>query len=86
LNDGRNANGLFVLELKVAPVSFGVPESEHSQSKSNKSTQLKNLMSMSSALQGFRGALEDGRCIDILNALKYAIGLYENDSNKIRFI
>jgi hypothetical protein len=33
LNDGRKMNGLRVQELKVALVSFGIPESEHAQTK-----------------------------------------------------
>ena len=65
LNDGRNVNGLCVLELKAALESFGVPASEHAQNKAVKLSQLKNAMSKFRASQGFRGALEDGRlCLD----------------------
>jgi len=67
LGDGRKVNGLRVQELKAALVSAGVPESEHTQSKADKLTQLNDVMPKPRALQGSFGALEDGRPIGSLS-------------------
>ena len=65
--DGKNVNGFRVQELKAALISFGVPESEHAQTKAVKLFQLKSVLSSTRASQGSFGALEDGRLIDSLS-------------------
>ena len=67
LLDGRNVNGFRVQGLKAALISFGVPESEHTQTKAAKFSQLKFVLSSTRASQGPFGALEDGRLIDSLS-------------------
>jgi hypothetical protein len=42
LNDGWKVNGLRVQEIRKALVSFGVPETEHAQSKADKLFKLKH--------------------------------------------
>jgi hypothetical protein len=64
LKDERKVNGLRVQELKAALISFGLPESEHAQTKAAKLPQLKRVLSSTRASQGTFGALEDGRLID----------------------
>ena len=60
LLDGKNVNGFRVQELKAALISFGVPESDHAQTKAVKLFQLKSVLSSTRASQGPFGALEDG--------------------------
>ena len=67
LLDGKNVNGFRVQKLKAALISFGVPESEHAQTKAAKLFQLKSVLSSTRASQGSFGALEDGRLIDSLS-------------------
>jgi hypothetical protein len=83
LDDGRNVKGFRVLELKAAFESFGVPASENAQRKAYKLSQLQNAMSKFRASQGSRGAFEDGRMIDSLNAmdLKTTIAAHGGDPN-----
>jgi hypothetical protein len=60
LLDGNKVNWFRVQELKAALISFGVPESDHAQTKAAKLTQLKFVLSSTRASQGPFGALEDG--------------------------
>jgi hypothetical protein len=83
LLDGRNVNGFRVQELKAALISFGVPESEHTQTKAAKLNQLKFVLSSTRASQGPFGALEDGRLIFSLSSgdLKNFIAARGGDSS-----
>jgi hypothetical protein len=60
-----------------------VPEFEHAQSKAEKMSQLKDVLSRSRASQGPFGALEDGRLIDSLSFedLKSSIAARGGNSN-----
>jgi hypothetical protein len=76
LVDGRSANGLQVIELKAALITFGVPDSGHSQLKVDKQVQLKASKSKIRIQQGRRGALEDGRDIQNPNVVDVRAALY----------
>ena len=51
----------------MALVSSEVPESDHAQTKAEKLSQLKRVLSSTRASQGPFGALEDGRLIGSLS-------------------
>jgi hypothetical protein len=80
-SDGRNVNGLRVQELEAALVSARVPESEITQSKADKMSQLNDFLSKSRASQGPFCALEYGRPICSLSVadLKSFVAAYGGD-------
>jgi hypothetical protein len=80
---GSKVKDFRVLELKSVLLSFRVPEFDHAQNKADKLVQHLNAMSKSRASQGSRGALENGRLIEVLSAveLRSAIAARRGDHN-----